>query len=374
MNRENWLTIAAANVAGLPFHLFGRRPFATPLKVLILKPCCISQVMLATPLLSVLHEAFPQATFDWTVGQHARPAISGNPQVNSLIDTGRAMLPDASQDDLRAFIKLLKEEHYDTCIIPSPSSLLSYVAWRAAIPQRIGLNIQGRGFAQTLPVKPPAAEKNEARINLSIAKAIGLDDEAEMEFYPSEQERIQITERLRDEIGWDGIAPLTILHPGGGENPVRSNKEKRWPVERYAMLGSRLTRTYGAKVLLVGSESDQALVKEVFGLMSIKACNLCARLSLGELGALCEVADLYVGNDTGPTLIAVAKGCPTLAIFGPTDPGVTGPLTNNGKLQILHAESDKKPFSWEKGASVDEAMAIVDKLLGLPPDHIMPAA
>ncbi|GAG64465.1 unnamed protein product, partial [marine sediment metagenome] len=186
-------------------------------------------------------------------------------------------------------IKLLKEERYDTCIIPSASSLLSYVAWRAAIPQRIGLNIRGRGFAQTLPVDPPAAEKSDARINLSIAKSLGINGEAEMEFYPVEQERAEITERMRKEIGWDGIAPLAILHPGGGDNPFQPNSEKRWPVERYAMLGSRLTRTYGAKVVLVGAESDQAVIEEVLGLMSIKATNLTARLSLGELGALCEV-------------------------------------------------------------------------------------
>lgn len=374
MYRENWLTLAAANIAGVPFRLFGRRPFTTPHKVLILKPCCISQVMLATPLLSVLHHAFPQATFDWAVCQHARSAIESNLHVASLIDAGQTMMPGAGLEDLGDLIKRLKEKQYDTCIIPSPSSFLSYVAWRAAIPQRIGLSIQGRGFAHTYPVKPPAVEKNEARIYLSIAKALGIDDEAEMEFHPADQERTKVTERLRDEIGWDGIAPLTILHPGGGDNPFRSDTDKRWPIERFAMLGSRLTRTYGAKVVLLGAKSDQAVVEEVLDLMSVKASNLCAKLTLGELGALCEVADLYVGNDTGPTQIAVSMGCPTLTIFGPTDSDVSGPFTNSSKLQILQAKSSNKPFTWENGASVDDAIAVVDKLLGLPPDHLAPTA
>ena len=61
-----------------------------------------------------------------------------------------------------------------------------------------------------------------------------------------------------------------------------------------------------------------------------------------------------------------------MAIFGPTDPEKTGPFTNSGKLQILWAESDNKSFSWEKGASLEEAIAVIDKLLGLPPDHLAP--
>ena len=66
MPRENLLTAIAARLASVPFRMFAnRQPFQTPRKALILKPCCLSQVMLATPLLAALKEAYPQAQFDW---------------------------------------------------------------------------------------------------------------------------------------------------------------------------------------------------------------------------------------------------------------------------------------------------------------------
>jgi ADP-heptose:LPS heptosyltransferase len=52
------------------------------------------------------------------------------------------------------------------------------------------------------------------------------------------------------------------------------------------------------------------------------------RLPLGSLVALAERlanAKLYVGNDSGITHLAAAAGCPTVAIFGPTDPRVWAP-------------------------------------------------
>ena len=53
MPRENVITIALGNVARLPFLIQARRPFLRPKKILILKPCCVSQVLLATPLLNL---------------------------------------------------------------------------------------------------------------------------------------------------------------------------------------------------------------------------------------------------------------------------------------------------------------------------------
>lgn len=371
----NVFTIAAANLAGIPFRLFSRRPFEAPAKVLILKPCCLSQVMLATPLLAVLSDAYPNARFDWAVSDWARPAISGNPRIRQIVDTGQVTLAGGTWADVGSLVERLRQGEYDTCFVPARSSLLSYISWRAGIRQRIGLNITGRGFTYTLPVKPPKGEQNEAEIYLSLARAVGIQEKAGMEFYPADQERESIMGRLQDEVGWDGIHPLVIVHPGGGENPENPNRAIRWPEERFALLCSRLIRRYGAHVVLVASKAEEGISQKILGLTSIPISNLAGALSLGEVGALCEIADLYVGNDTGPTHVAVAMGCPTLAIYGPTDPAVTRPYSNNQKVRLVQAKPEtgsRNNFSWEQGATVDEVLAAADDLLGLPPDHLSP--
>lgn len=366
MPRETIFTVAIARLASVPFRLGGKRPFVPPRKALILKPCCISQVMLATPLLAALHKAYPECRFDWAVSDWARPAIAGNPRLTELISTGSGGLGDARWADVKALIERLRQEEYDACFIPSRSSLLSYIAWRAGIPQRIGLDRHGRGFAHTLPVKLAKSQQHEAVIYLSLAQAIGIDEaiinSAGMEYYAPDVERTAVTRRLIDELDWLGDSPLIIIHPGGGTNPVRSVKEKQWPVERFVRLGNHLAKTYQARILIVGNEGERPLAQTIRGLMHAPVANWAGRITLGELGALCEVADLYIGNDAGPTHIATAVGCPTLAIYGPSDPAISGPYSDKGTAVTLWRESEGS-FSWANGVTVADAITAAEEIL-----------
>jgi ADP-heptose:LPS heptosyltransferase len=75
------------------------------------------------------------------------------------------------------------------------------------------------------------------------------------------------------------------------------------------------------------------------------------------------VADLFVGNDAGPTHVAAAVGCPTLAIFGPSSPAVSQPYYPKGKVVTLWRDPAAGPFSWQNGVSAAEAIAAADELL-----------
>jgi ADP-heptose:LPS heptosyltransferase len=185
-----------------------------------------------------------------------------------------------------------------------------------------------------------------------------------MEFYPPDLDRTRITRRLVEDLDWLGDQPLIIIHPGGASNPLETNVQKQWPSERFVRLGNYLAREYNARIVLVGAEADKELVTAVSGMMSNPSVNLAGQLSLGEIGALCEVADLYVGNDTGPTHVAAAVGCPTLAIFGPSDPATSKPYGTKGKVVALWKEVDgKRPFSWEEGVSVEDAIQATNTIL-----------
>ncbi|HEX6384457.1 MAG TPA: glycosyltransferase family 9 protein [Anaerolineae bacterium] len=370
MPRENVLTTTAARLARIPFWLLARRPFVPPQKALILQPCCLSQVMLTTPLLAALSRAFPRARFDWAVSDWARPAVAGNPRLTELISTGSGRLGEGGWREIRALVQQLRQEEYDTCFIPGRSALLSLVAWQAGIPQRVGLNVDGRGFAHTIAVPLPAGERHTAAIYLAIAAAAGIDTRTgglpPMEFYPSDAARTAVTKRLIDELDWLGDAPLVIMHPGGGANPVQTDRRKQWPAERFVLLGNHLVRKYQARVLLVGGKADRPLAEAIAGMMPAPVVSWAGRISLGEIGALGEVADLYVGNDTGPTHVAAAAGCRTLAIFGPTDPAVSAPYGNRDQVITLWREwheAEGQSFSWDNGVSVAEAIKAADTLL-----------
>ena len=368
MLHENVITTAVARLASIPFRLFNKKPFVPPKKALILHPCCISQVMFATPLLAILGQTYSQSRFDWAVSDWARPAIAGNPRLTELISTGPSAMQKQSWGSIQQLITRLQTEQYDTCFIPSRSSLLAFIAWRAGIPQRIGLNVHGRGFAHTIPVRPPPGEAHAAAIYLSLAKAIGIhtgqSTRLPMEFYPSDSARTAVTKRLIDDLDWLGDVPLVIMHPGGGSGSVYEDKNKQWPAERFTRLGNYLIQQHNARILLIGSAHDKSLAKDIAGMMSQSVADWAGNITLSELGALGEMADLYVGNDTGPTNIATAVGCPTIAIFGPSDPTKSAPYSLESKVIVLSTnEGTKRPFTWENNVSVKDAQKAADQLL-----------
>jgi ADP-heptose:LPS heptosyltransferase len=260
----------------------------------------------------------------------------------------------------------VRAEGYDTCFIPSQSGALARAAWEAGIPQRIGLRVDGRGYAYTLTAHPPPGERLAARLYLALAAAAGVSDTiiraAEMEFHPPDIDRTTVAHWLVEEVDWLGDTPLVVLHPGGGDNPAQTNLDKRWPTQRFARLANHLARTYRARVVVVGTEEERGLVDHVRGMMSFRAAGRAGTIGLGELGALCELASLYVGNDAGTTCIAAATGCSTLAVFGPTDPTVYAPYMVNGRVKALWRPYEGE-FNWAGGVSVEEAIAAADELL-----------
>ncbi len=371
MIRENFLTAFVARAARIPFALSVKSTFMPPKKALILQPCCLTQVLLATPLLAALQTTYPQTRFDWAVSDWAKAAIISNPRITELMRTAPGDIHDLDRRELKALIQQLRDQNYDTCFIPSRSSFLAYVAWRAKIPQRIGLNVNGRGFAHTIAVKKSAKDIHTAALYLALAAAANVPDEiiqnVTMEFTPPDRDRTAVTRCLIEEVDWLGDVPLVVIHPGGGVNPVQTDELKRWPVERFALLANHCIINHQAKVVLVGTEAERPLAQAIDGMLSGRVTDLSGQMKLGELAAMCEVANLYVGNDAGPTHVAAAIGCPTLAIFGPSDPALSRPYTQKGKLITLWHDADgvedERPFSWDIGVTVDAAKTAVDELL-----------
>lgn len=325
---------------------------------------------MTTPLLAALSKGFPEARIDWAVSDWALPAIGVNSRITRTIRTGPGDLDSDDRDELRTLIERLRSEAYDTCFIPSPSRIAVQIAGQGEIPRLFGFNRGRRGAARKMIQPAPPEGRLLARRYLSLAAAAGVDqtiiDEVEMEFEPPDVDRTSVARWLVEEFDWLGDRPLVVLHPGGGQNPSQTNLDKRWPAERFARLGNYLARVHDARVVVVGLAEERALAAQLIGMMSPaksgRVANRAGEIGLGELGALCELATLYVSNDIGSSCVAAATGCPTLVIFGPTDPAVTGPYMVNGRVICL-GRAYEGPFTWANGVTVDEAIAAAERLL-----------
>lgn len=109
-------------------------------------------------------------------------------------------------------------------------------------------------------------------------------------------------------------AGFLALHPGSG------SLGKNWPAEAFAAAAQALTP--GRPWLLVEGPADQVAAAALRSPNSVSARALPPRV----LGAILAQAGLFLGNDSGVSHLAAAWGAPTLALFGPTDPAVWGPV------------------------------------------------
>ena len=106
-------------------------------------------------------------------------------------------------------------------------------------------------------------------------------------------------------------------------NPVAFWETKLWEDEKFAELCDRIRTEVGIGVVLTGGEAGP--LDRIRGRMKTAAVNLGGRTTLRELACLYRQASLVVTTDSGPMHIAAAVGTPVVALFGPTDPGRTGP-------------------------------------------------
>jgi ADP-heptose:LPS heptosyltransferase len=301
-----------------------RGEVSNPARILVLRRCCLGDVLMTTPLLAALDDAYPDARITYAAGKWAATALAQNPHLDEVI-----RLPEhPTWRDWVRIVGRLRRGNFDLALLPERSPLPALATALAGIPRRVGTDSAGRGFALTDRV-PVGEVRHETDLALDLARALGLPDPTRRPLYcPSAAAQ----ERIGHLLAEDGAQqPLFIVHPGGGANPGVTMDTKRWLPERFARVADGLLSRHGGTVALVGATSDRTAVDAMRAALCAPALDFCGRLSPDELGALCRHAALYVGNDAGTTHLAEACGAPTVVVFGPTDPAQYGPTDGVGE-------------------------------------------
>jgi ADP-heptose:LPS heptosyltransferase len=297
---------------------------ATPRRIVVLRRCCLGDVLMTTPLLASLDAAFPEASITYACGAWSAAALGNNPHVDRVVT-----LPDRwDRAAWRGLVGLLRRERFDLAVIPERSPLPGVAAALAGIPRRVGLDSTGRGFALTDRV-PMRGIRHETDLALDLARALGVGvAERRLRYFPSEAAVARIAALLAER---GTGSPLLVVHPGGAANPGVRMDTKRWRPERFAAVADALAGRHGATIVIAGAPGDREAVASMRAALRREAIDLAGTLSLDEHAALCARADLYIGNDTGTTHLAGACGAPVVAVFGPTDPAQSGPVDGVGE-------------------------------------------
>lgn len=286
--------------------------------MLIVKPCSIGDVLLATPLFRALREGLPGAKLSLAVGTWSKVAVANNPDVDEIVDCADIGLPRKYElGSFLAFAGRLRARGFDAAFVADRSPMMSLLPFLAGIPIRIGLDSRGRGFSLTTKVAVKE-DYHESELYLDLARAAGLGvSRTTPRFFPASDD-LSAAERIFQEWGLERGSVL-IAAPGGGSNPGGRHLGKRWQPACFAQVADRLAKRSGLRTVLVGRESDAEPARAMSKLMREEVINLVGQTSFGQLGAILRLASAYVGNDSAPSHLAAAMGIPTATIFVQSD-------------------------------------------------------
>jgi len=198
----------------------------------------------------------------------------------------------------------------------------------AGISKRAGYDTLKRHFLLTHRIRPPQTQLHRVEYFLNIIREADIDSgNRDYEFFVKEKETEEARHILADNGVYQG-EPYFVINPGGNWLP------KRWPKEEFAKLCDALSEKYKTKVVITGANKDKRLGEDIKKLCANKPVNLSGKTTLKQVAAILKQAKAVISNDSGPMHIAVSQKTPTVALFGPTHPGITGPYGSSGYIVV----------------------------------------
>ncbi len=237
---------------------------------------------------------------------------------------GTIPVPDSvSLKNLLSAAAAIKKHNFDTGLLFTNSFSSAFLFFAAQIPNRWGYAKDGRKFLLT---RTPSAIENKSKTHhvyyyLNLLEGLGLNTLTPELNFPVPANVVLEAKRLLQAHGVNMDHPIIVFNPGAAYG-----SSKQWPASLFAQLGSMLQKALRAEIVIVGAKSELAVGKSVAEKMPNKPRILIGQTTLMELAGILKTATLVISNDSGPMHLANAVHTPVIALFGPTNPQVTGPL------------------------------------------------
>ncbi|MAZ87938.1 MAG: lipopolysaccharide heptosyltransferase II [Cellvibrionaceae bacterium] len=333
-------------------------------RILIVGPSWVGDMLMSHSLIQQLKLQHPKAEIDVLAPDWCRALIERMPEVSNSIamPVGHGSLQLGVRRRLAA---VLAKRDYDQAIV-CPNSLKSaLIPFFAGIPLRTGWLGEMRYFLLNDPRKlkktafPLMVQRYVALATEGVARAeelppilppkLTVDAEAQAETL---KEFGLPTEKL---IG---------LCPGAEFGPA-----KRWPDYHYAALAQRLIDGGGA-VACFGSAKDAEVVDAIAEQLDDRAqasfYGMAGKTTLPQAIDLLASCDAVVTNDSGLMHVAAAVNTPLVALYGPTSPDFTPPLSD--KAEVIRLID-----GYLKIRKGDDAQGFHQSLIDIQPDRVFQA-
>jgi heptosyltransferase-3 len=349
-------------------------------RILVIKLKQPGDVLLSTPVLTALKEAWPEARVTYLVPRGTEDMVVDHPRLDGLLVADRT---GQSWGQAWRFIRDLRTRRFEVVLELSGGDRGAFYTFLSGARERLGFERAGKSawqrlfFTRLLPRPPLNLHLVEA--NLEILRGLGLEPQnPRLQFFWNQAAEARVQELLASR----GLTAggFVVIHPGAGW------LFKCWTPEGYAGVLDAIQGRWGLPVVLTASRAplEAELVAAILARAGTGPINLAGLLTLKELGALIAKARFFFGVDSAPMHLAAAVNTPAVALFGPSGDfnwgpwgqghlvikkdwdcvpcgrdGCDGSKISRCLTELSPAEVLEKMETWGRGAGVADPLTIL---------------
>ncbi|MCF8184669.1 MAG: putative lipopolysaccharide heptosyltransferase III [Polynucleobacter sp.] len=320
-------------------------------RALVIKLRHHGDVLLSTPVISMLKRLAPQCEVVALVYADTAPMLDGHPALSQLhlIDRGwkrQGVLRQTAAE--WKLVSALRTRRYDLVVHLSVHTRGAWLVrllrprWSVAPSFRDGF--WAGSFSHFYPAQSDP-QRHTVDTNLDSLRVLGMEPTAadqRVTLVPGARVEAHVAELLAGH----GLQPGGFIHV----HPTSRWAFKCWPAARMAALCDALAAKGWPIVMTSARDAgERALTADIRAARTAAAVaptptfDLSGTLSLKELAALTAQARLFVGVDSAPMHIAAAMGTPVVALFGPSGDREWGPWDETGESRHRVVASNSHP-------------------------------
>ncbi len=289
------------------------------MKILILKPSSLGDVVHAMPVVRMLRRHLPQSEIYWWIDSTLAPLLENDPDITGLLRFERKRWAHPRSWRLMWLnLRWARRQRFDWVIDLQGLARSASFAWLTNGKFTVGLDSLregARGFYDAV-VRRPSFNTHAVDWYLATLPLLGLTLRWDFDWITRNAVVEQDVRRK-----WVGNhARWVAIQPGARW------LNKRWPAQSFAEIVKMLAGRYPEfRFAILGAGGDAELSRVIAAAAPDRCLDLAGKIALPEMIEWIRLSRLMLTNDTGPMHIAAALGTPLVALFGPTEPTRTGP-------------------------------------------------
>ena len=342
-----------------------------------------------TPAVELLHRYFPEAEISVLVRRGTEAVLENNPFIKEIYTDGEITSNQQMHKGTKSslarrlgqvprglrLIRQLRRRQFDLAVDFNGGDRSAIFAFFSGSRERVCYKPTGgfMGKARLFTATYPPIIETKHRV-VENAELVSLFAQSRLKSGPAREPVgslvLKPTEKNLSwaEAEWEKEAPRAakrvLLHP------TSRVAYKCWAPAKWAEVVQRLQSTFGARVMVTCSPDSKEieLAKAVLDLCSTRPAERLGAMSLGQLAALIQRADVFLGVDSAPMHMAAAVGTPVVAVFGPSCDAIWSPWGKDNRVirRPCHCLDQRKNVcSPEKG---------MDCLNSIPAEEVFKAA